>query len=83
MANRAILAAALALAGCNQGAEDSGTYTLYRTSVAADLRIHIATFDSADGEAYNQENCFLAASLFAGQPGVAVKFWCEKGRFRS
>ena len=58
-----------------------GTFTLYRSSVVApDLSIHVATFDASDGEAYNLENCKIAASLFAEQPGVAVRYWCERGR---
>jgi hypothetical protein len=45
------------------------------------MRIHIATFDSKEGEEYNRENCELARSLFQAQPGVTVKFWYEKGRY--
>lgn len=72
---------ALALSACS--ASDSSVYTLYRNSAAgADMRLHVATFDSTDGEAYNSENCRTAMGLFQRQPGVTVKFWCEKGRFR-
>jgi hypothetical protein len=46
------------------------------------MRIHVATFDAADGDKYNRENCNLARDLFAQQPGVTVKYWCETGRFR-
>jgi len=59
------------------------TYTLYRTSVSAvGSRLHVATFDVNENEAYNQENCQIAAGLFANQPGVKVKYWCEKGAYR-
>jgi hypothetical protein len=58
-------------------------YTLYRNSKSfADMRIHVATFDAEDGEPYNKENCNVAQELFAKQPGVTVKYWCERGRFK-
>lgn len=64
-------------------AQDENVYTLYRNSVTdRALRIHIATFDANEGHAYNMENCQLAADLFAGQSGVSVRFWCERGRYR-
>ncbi|MHC2109131.1 hypothetical protein [Methylobacterium sp. CM6246] len=69
------------LAAC-QG-QDASTYTLYRNSVLNDgARIHVATFNAADGDAYNHENCTAAAGLFGGQPGTRPRFWCEKGRYR-
>lgn len=62
---------------------DSTFYTLYRSSVLdADMRLHVATFDAKEDEGYNMENCQIAAELFARQPGVTVRYWCEKGRFR-
>lgn len=62
---------------------DSSVFVLYRNSVAnKDMRIHVATFDSTDGESYNKGNCEQANELFQAQPGVKTKFWCEKGRFR-
>lgn len=68
---------------------DAGVSTLYRNSVAGGIddpvsirqRLHVATFDSTDGGAYNWENCLTAQGLFQAQPGTKVKFWCEKGRF--
>lgn len=58
-------------------------FTLYRNSaVNGSLRMHVATFDAADGKAYNLANCGQAAELFGGQPGVKARFWCEPGRFR-
>ena len=71
---------ALSLAACGQSAGES--YTLYRHSFTATSRIHIATFDADESGEYNQENCQIAAELFANQPGVTVRYWCEKGRFR-
>ncbi len=62
---------------------DGDVYTLYRSSVVIeDIRIHVATFDAKDGEAYNHENCQVAQELFQKQDEVKTKFWCEKGRYR-
>ena len=72
----------LLLAGCTP---DSETYTLYRTSVLAPFdqaRIHVASFDAADGAGYNNENCNLVGSLLEKQPGIEVRYWCEQGRFK-
>jgi len=76
--------ASVLLASCSLGgAGDSETYTLYRDSLVQGIaRVHVATFDTTGGETYNQENCTLAQELFQRQPGVAIRFWCEKGRFR-
>lgn len=48
------------------------------------MRIHIATFDSAEGNDYNSENCDIVKNLFATINGVKVKqeYWCEKGRYK-
>ena len=75
------LATALLLAACGTRTD---TYTLYRSSATAGppLRIHVATFDSNDGDEYNQENCETARGLFQQQPRVTVRYWCEKGRYR-
>ncbi|WP_041420796.1 hypothetical protein [Sideroxydans lithotrophicus] len=68
------------MAGCDSG---NDTFTLYRNSVMDEnMRIHVASFNSTDGEAYNRENCQQAQQLFQAQPGVRTKFWCEKGVFR-
>lgn len=75
------LASLLLVSGC--GVTDSDTYTLYRSSVLDGVnRIHVATFDTKDGNDYNEGNCRLAADLFQQQPGVKTRFWCEKGRYR-
>ncbi|WP_456686724.1 hypothetical protein [Bradyrhizobium sp. P5_C11_2] len=81
MASLAIVALCGVLSAC-QG-QGASTYTLYRNSVLNDgARIHVATFDAADGEVYNRENCAAAAGLFGGQPGTRTRFWCEKGRYQ-
>lgn len=57
-------------------------FTLYRNSVLdASMRLHVATFDTDQGSSYNQENCWTAQKLFQAQGGVAVTFWCERGRY--
>lgn len=68
------------LAGCSF--LDDGVYTLYRTSATlSNARIHVGTFDAADGDEYNSYNCNTAAGLFARQPKIQVRYWCEKGKF--
>ena len=42
------------------------------------MRIHMATFDSADGKEYNEENCALVRDLILTLPNVAVAYWCER-----
>jgi len=77
-----VIAATLLLASCSPW-EQEGIYTLYRGSlIGDDLRVHVATFDSMNGNGYNQENCRIAADLFQRQPSVAVRYWCEKGSYR-
>ncbi len=74
-----MMGAVVALMGCNI---ESDTFTLYRSSVVGAERIHVASFDTKDGTEYNEANCRLAGDLFQQQPGVKVRFWCEKGRFK-
>jgi len=67
-------------AGCDSGGD---IFTLYRNSVTNEnMRIHVASFNAADGEAYNRGNCEQAQLLFQAQPEVKTKFWCEKGAFK-
>jgi len=83
---------AAALSACNTGLLDDGTYTLYRgNSMTGNLRIHVATFDSAESTAeyapgkmsYNHTNCLRAAKLFHEQPQAAgTHYWCEMGRYK-
>ena len=62
----------------------AAVFTLYRNSnVNGALRMHVATFDAADGRAYNHANCSQAADALGGQPGVKTRFWCEPGRFKA
>lgn len=69
------------LASC--GVSEGDTYTLYRNSVITqDARMHVASFDTAEGNRYNSENCQHAMELLQAQPDVKVRFWCEKGRYR-
>jgi hypothetical protein len=72
-------------AGLLAGCWEEDTYTLYRSSPAPALgesaRLHVATFDAAGGGDYNRQNCGIAQELFQQQPGVKVRYWCEKGRF--
>lgn len=76
------LAAALLLAVQATGWAQDGTFTLYRSSAFDQLaRVHVGTFDAADGVDYNRENCELARQLFQAQPGVKVRFWCEQGAY--
>lgn len=78
------LRALLLILGITLSACDSAsTYVLYRNSATDEnMRLHVATFDSSDGEAYNRGNCDQARELFQAQPAVKTKFWCEKGRYR-
>jgi len=62
----------------------SDPYTLYRNSVLdKSSRIHIATFDSKEGNGYNMANCNIAQDLFQNQPFVETRFWCEKGFYKN
>lgn len=75
--------AVAAACGALLAACDDGTYTLYRNSpVGDDMRIHVASFDTKEGDGYNRENCNHALKLYNAQPGVTARFWCEKGPFR-
>ena len=58
-------------------------YTLYRNSVIdKNLRIHVASFNTNEGNDYNMENCNVAKELFQSQPAVQTTYWCEKGAFK-
>jgi hypothetical protein len=70
------------LSACGPAPSKTVIYTLYRSSPDRDdLRIHVATFDAAEDRDYNRNNCEIARDLFAKQPGVTVRYWCERGRF--
>lgn len=75
-----VILISLILVGCK---DTKDVYTLYRTSVIVqNARIHVATFDSSDGEKYNSEECFHAVDLYQNQPNVLTRFWCEKGLYK-
>jgi hypothetical protein len=82
------LTAALALALCACArADEPEVVTLYRNSaVSPSLRIHVATFDSAEGRdvfpLYNRLNCEEAADLYNRNDPEGKRWWCEPGRFR-
>ena len=64
-------------------APESDSYTLYRNSAVGEtMRIHVATFDAVEGNDYLQGHCEQARVLFRQQPGVSVRYWCEKGAYR-
>ena len=70
----------LVLVACDSS---NNFYTLYRNSVTDEtMRLHVATFDSSEGHAYNMGNCQTAQELFQKQDGVKTKFWCEKGSYK-
>ena len=72
-------------AGIGFRTSEDDVFTLYRSSAVnggETWRLHVATFDSSDGEKYNLGNCEIAKSLFQEQPMVTVRYWCEKGYFK-
>jgi len=81
-----VILLSLSLFACSDigiGVSEDKVYTLYRDStVDKGMRIHVATFDVNESQAYNKENCEIARDLFEGQPGVSVTYWCEKGYYR-
>jgi len=68
----------LLVSACGQPAPGT-TYRLYRESPLAGVKpMHVASFDASDGDDCNRENCVIAQELFSKQPGVTVRYWCEK-----
>ena len=68
------------VSGCSS---DNETFTLYRNSVTDEnMRVHVASFNTTEGKAYNKGNCEQAQQLFQAQPDIKTKFWCEKGSFK-
>jgi hypothetical protein len=79
MSGLCIMIGGVVLFGC----ADATVFTLYRNSLMTEnARLHVATFDAADGAKYNNENCLSARDLFQQQQAVKTTFWCENGRFR-
>ena len=75
---------ALAQSACDRASlGDDNVYTLYRSSVSDPAaRLHVATFDEDENDAYNRENCEVARNLFQEEASAAVRYWCEAGRVR-
>ena len=80
-----ILSARTALEADQQ--EQTYVYTLYRDSVIAGLRVHMATFDVDESNpTYNQEHCEMMARVMNAnvqELGLAIGgYWCEPGYYR-
>lgn len=66
--------------------ENQTAYTLYRNSPFSkdkphmSQRIYIASFNAADEEEFNQDNCQQAAQLLTEQNSAPFppRFWCER-----
>ncbi len=90
--------AVLALGACSEqnsssieSEGNSGKVTLYRNSeLLRTMRIHFATFDAPESEAFNYANCQMAARLLnanvkavmesnGSEAEPSVGFWCELG----
>lgn len=75
-------------------ARNAMAYTLYRTGAVMvgledddrkaleAMRIHVATFDAAEGSDCNRDNYDRARMLFGEQPAVTARYWCEKGVYQ-
>ncbi len=77
-----VTAAVLGLAVGACGEDKDEVWTLYRSSpVAADLTIHVATFDATKRRGYNRDGCTIARDLFwqYSQAGQVSRYWCERG----
>ena len=79
-----VMMLALAQSACDRASlGDDNVCTLYRSSVSDPAaRLHVATFDADENDAYNRENCEVARSLFQEEASAAVRYWCEAGRVR-
>lgn len=78
-----MIAATLLLGACVAEPTDMAAYTLYRTPLAGNDMLHVATFDAGHGADYNRENCEIVARLMQNQPGVTVAYVCRVGRHLS
>lgn len=60
-------------------------YTLYRDGMLdKSIRIHWATFDNeseSEKQGFNKKNCENISDYYNNQ-NLAVRFWCEKGKFK-
>lgn len=75
--------AAVVLSACD---DSSAVYTMYRTPIIGTDPVHVATFDAADGRAYNEKNCTDIAAFLTdakvGPEGIVVGYFCRRGRFQ-
>ena len=79
----AVFCIAAGVSTCSLVDSDGTVFALYRNSVRDEImRMLVATFDAGENEDCNRGNCDIAQTLFQAQPGVQVKFWGEKRRFR-
>lgn len=92
--SKLVLTLSILLVACGNTPDD--TYTLYRNNNYVDMpRIHVATFDTTEGEKYNEGSCRNVQNLlneqlkeedshnrFMLQEGVIRRFWCEKGIYK-
>ena len=70
-----IMIAGVALLGCSVAT----VYTLCRNSVVIEnARLHVATFDTADGEPYNSENCQAVVTCFSSSRASRRVFGARK-----
>ena len=65
---------------------EENVFTLIRNNhVNPLIRVHIATFDTANGSVFNARHCQKAQEYFqkaAKELGSVEKLWCEKGYFK-
>ena len=64
---------------------EKSVYTLYQGIPTLDggtMRIHVASFDAADGAEWNRKNCETVASLYKPVEVARVSHWCEPGWFK-
>ena len=88
MKKQLLIAVGLLLATPAGGGACEPVYRLYRTWVPQTNlpgRVHVATFDAGEQDSdgrpetsYNGTVCEIARSLFQGQPGVQIVFWCKQ-----
>ena len=64
-----VMMLALAQSACDRASlGDDNVYTLYRSSVSDPAaRLHVATFDADENDAYNRENCEVGAKVISGR----------------
>lgn len=83
---QAILLITLSTMACEQTAPRmpaDSVYTLYRESVVPGGRVHIATFDTAEGESFNRNTCEEVRDVILAAPDLPpYRYWCEQGYVR-